>query len=351
MSRPIPTEPPAVPAATPVATGELRTALERALAEPSGRVREVRELRRRRSAYRTSFALEELDVALEDGTSLELIFKNLGRESLEAAGRLAKPGFLHDSRREIEVYRRLLAPASLGTATYHGSVADAGSGRYWLFLERVAGVELYQVGEIARWEDAARWLGTLHSRFAGEVDRCAAAGRLVRHDAPYFRCWIERALEFARGAGRPRHEFDTLAWLAARYDGVVECLHALPTTVIHGEFYASNVLVLPAAGATRVCPVDWEVAAAGSGLIDLAALSEGWDPPVRERLARAYRGALRGEHFRWDGLDDLARALDLCRLHLAVQWLGWAPPGWSPPAEHRRDWLATALRLAEELGV
>jgi hypothetical protein len=43
-------------------------------------------------------------------------------------------------------------------------------------------------------------------------------------------------------------------------------------------------------------------------------------------------------------------ALDHCRLHLAVQWLGWSP-GWSPPPEHAQDWLGEALGLAEKLGL
>jgi hypothetical protein len=41
-------------------------------------------------------------------------------------------------------------------------------------------------------------------------------------------------------------------------------------------------------------------------------------------------------------------ALDYCRLHLAVQWLGWAPE-WSPPPEHTQDWLGEALGLARKL--
>ena len=35
---------------------------------------------------------------------------------------------------------------------------------------------------------------------------------------------------------------------------------------------------------------------------------------------------------------DLAR----CRLHLALQWLGWSPD-WRPPPEHAHDWLGEAL--------
>ena len=49
-------------------------------------------------------------------------------------------------------------------------------------------------------------------------------------------------------------------------------------------------------------------------------------------------------------IDDLLATLDWCRLHLAVRWVGWAP-SWSPPREHRHDWLREALSLAEEVEI
>jgi thiamine kinase-like enzyme len=119
----------------------------------------------------------------------------------------------------------------------------------------------------------------------------------------------------------------------------------MPKTVIHGEFYASNVLVAGDLASPRVCPVDWELAAAAPGLIDLAALvSGGWGDEDREALVSAYGAALG-----WGSFS--ARRLDLARLHLAVQWLGWAGPGWSPPSGQRQDWLGEGLALAERLGL
>lgn len=327
-------------------TSELREALERLLPNALGKPRRVVEIHRRPSPYRTSFGLEEVKVMLDEGEPLDLVLKDLAWHTLDAAGRRAKPEFLYDPLREIGVYRLLLAPAGLGTPRYYGSVVDAERDRYWLLVERVAGVELYQVGELERWERAARWLAVMHSRFAADVERLAEQARLVRHDRDYYRAWVDRAREFAAGSGGPAGERPGLDWLAARYDGVVERLLALPTTVIHGEFYASNVLL---ADGGRVAPVDWEVAAAGPGLVDLAALTTGWDAPERGALERAYEDELRASGAPQVLPADPGEALDLCRLHLAVQWAGWAPPGWSPPAEHRRDWLGEALRLAEEL--
>jgi hypothetical protein len=47
-------------------------------------------------------------------------------------------------------------------------------------------------------------------------------------------------------------------------------------------------------------------------------------------------------------LNDLLWALDDCRLHLAIRWLGWAPD-WSPPAENAHNWPGEAIALSEKM--
>lgn len=325
----------------PPGDSDLRDALELVLAEAGSPP--PRLIRRRASEYRTSFPLEELELALEDGSELRLAFKRLEWDALGDQARLAKPEFLHDSLREPAVYAELLAPAALGAPRYYGSIAESEAGRHWLFVEWVAGRELYQVGERALWEAAAAWLGTMHLRLAGELDRRAASARLLDHDRAYYRRWIDRARAFAATPGQAPSRLESIEWLAPRYEAASEELLALPRTVIHGEFYASNVLVAGDPASTRVAPVDWELAASAPGVIDLAALvSGGWNDEDREAIAAAYRTTA-------GPFSPSPRDLDLARLHLAVQWLGWADPSWSPPAEQRQDWLGEALSLAEEL--
>src|SRR5260370_39276510 len=104
------------------------------------------------------------------------------------------------------------------------------------------------------------------------------------------------------------------------------------------------------ADSLRVCPVDWEMAGVGPGLPDLAALTAGaWTDEQKTALALAYHAALPPDHTWFTRPDALLAALDFCHLHLAMQWLGWSPE-WSPPPEHRRNWLREALRLAGKLG-
>jgi hypothetical protein len=294
-------------------TAELKSRLESALRRP------IKRIERRPSRYQTSFRLEELDVWLEGEEPLRLIFKDLSRSTLSSVVMKAKPDFLYDPLREIEVYTNILTEGS-GPPICYMSVAEPRLNHTWLLLERVPGVELYQVGDVEVWRLAARWLSALHS---SHQDRLPRAAHLLNYDRDFYRRWLKRALDFAG---------DRLDPIAQRYDEVIDLLEALPPTFIHGEFYASNVLV----DGRRVAPIDWEVAAIGPGLVDLAALTTGWSEKERVVIESAY-GELRHD------------ALEACRIHIAVQWLGWSSD-WTPPPEHARDWLADALAAARRLG-
>jgi aminoglycoside phosphotransferase (APT) family kinase protein len=331
---------------SPARDDDLRDGLERALSERAGSRRKIVELERRSSAYASSFTLEELRAVLEDGAELDLIFKDVGPAAMSDLARRVKPAFLYDPLREIETYREVLEPAGLGTAHFYGATVDPDRDRCWLFLEYVEGAGLWQFGDLVTWEEAARWLAKLHSACARDT-RWREATHLMRYDAGYYRVWLERARGFA-AQDRKEASASKLDWLSTRYEEMVQRLLALPQTFIHGEFYASNILV-DGEPAERVCPIDWEIAAVGPGLIDLAALVGGkWDDSERSALAAAYHAelsALGEEPLR---LPALLEALDWCRLHLAVRWLGWARD-WSPPREHKHDWLSEAVMIAEQL--
>ena len=260
----------------------------------------------------TSSPLQELRVSMPDGSQLELVLKDTGRTGLSAEAREAKPLFLHDPQREIETYRRILSTKSLGTARFYGAEGSV------LLIERVEGPVLWQIGALDVWCGVAAALAVLHRQLAGHVDDPC----LLRYDAAYYRFWLERAEAFA----------GPLGVVASRYEEVVERLLALPQTVVHGELYPSNVVV----AGSRVCPVDWELAGTGPGLVDLAALATGWPGADQDAIVAAYG-------------DVDADDLDSCRLHLAVRWLGWSP-AWRAPEAHARDWLAEAVGAAQRLG-
>jgi aminoglycoside phosphotransferase (APT) family kinase protein len=330
---------------------ELLSALEAALAAHSALPTPIVLLNRQVSPYSSSYPLEELSIELADRRTLPLIFKNLSPAALLPAAAQAKPAFLVDPRREIAVYQQLLASQQISTPELYGAHIDERCGRYWLFLERVPGVELYQIGEIATWQRVAAWLAETQVRFAAAPGLLARAQQLplLRYDASFYHTWLHRAQTFASSQPQARARRAQLDWLATRYQRLVDTLVSLPITVVHGELYASNILIVERERALRVCPVDWEMAGLGPGLIDLAALLAGsWPEADRRLLAEAYYAAL-APVAGW-GLTpgSFDRALACCRIHLAVQWLGWSAT-WVPPPEHAHDWLAEAIALAERI--
>lgn len=333
-------------------TAELQAALEDTLREHFGKPVAIERLDRRPCPYRTSFPLEELDVVTRDGSAIRIVFKDLSRESLPPRVQSVKPEFLHDPLREIESYLEILAPAQLGTAVCYGATIDPERCRHWLFIENVEGDALWQIGELETWAEAARWLARMHDRYDAERGWKERAEHLVRYDAAFYRLWPDRALALARRSGQDDGAVGALERIAQRYDPVLERLTSLPSTFIHGEFYPSNILVSGERGSVRVCPIDWELAGVGPGLIDVAALttggSRGWGDDELEALAAAYRDAVGSIGSQLATNADFQEALDCCRLHLALQWLGWAAD-WSPPDEHRQDWLGEAIRVAGRL--
>lgn len=339
----------------PADSGTLVDVLQSGLSRHFGRATEVRNLQRRPFEYSTSFALEALDVTLADGARLELVLKDLGPAALTTHASEIRPPGLYNPRREIALYQTLLAGGRFGVPACYASVADDRAGRYWLFLERVQGARLCHVGDFAAWEDAARWLARLHASHASDEgpNRIGKGLPLLNYDESSIRLWAARARRHV--ANRPDVAEDlrhALERMTDHYDFVVGQLLRLPAGLIHGEFYGSNILVRESRDVpphNRICPIDWEMAAVGPGLLDLAALTSGkWTASSREAMTAAYRSAALDAGLRVPALPTLLESLLCCRLHLAIQWLGWSA-NWQAPPDQAHDWLTEAIRLGRQI--
>jgi hypothetical protein len=283
----------------------------------------IEQIERKPCPYYSSCVIEELEVRLAGGDVLQIIFKDLSPHAIFEKARV-KPDFIYDSLREIETYRTILSRLSLGTAKCFATVAE--QGRSWLFLENVLGELLWQAGDLEVWRNAARWLSRLHEQTLPGPN--GGGSHLLCYDRAYYeQCWQHAA------AQNP-----VLSDMRPVYERAVHHLLTLPVRLIHGEFYASNVLVQ----GTRICPIDWEMAAAGPALIDVAALTAGkWDAEERTDFVAAYCGGARPS-------AAMMHTLECCRLHLAVRLLGWSSDWW-PPVAHAHDWRREALVIAENL--
>ena len=146
----------------------------------------VRALRRRPFEYRSSAPLSSSS-GRTDAAAQGSLAKRADRAGARCEARLhARPA------REIEVYRSLArrTPGSAPRARSVPSWIRTETGTGW-WSRRWTGTELYQVGELERWQQVARWLARLHDRFAGTATR----EFLLRYDRSYLALWPSRAGE------------------------------------------------------------------------------------------------------------------------------------------------------------
>jgi aminoglycoside phosphotransferase (APT) family kinase protein len=251
--------------------------VRQALARWAGEVPELAVLERTEPGRRSSYRVEVLTVHLAGGRRERIFVKDFG------VCRHEKPGMEERRGRELCVYRDLLAGLDVGTPAFRGSVWDESRGRFWLLLEYVEGPTLKKQ-PFEYWVAAARWLGHAHGRLAGhDLTSC---DYLVAHDAAFFARVAEDALRALRAvspslAGRLRRALTS-------YADLVQCMAAGPLTLVHGVFRPQNILIRAAPDAPHVCVTDWEEAARGSPLYDLAQLSDGFDPPRLHALLDGY---------------------------------------------------------------
>src|SRR5215213_797679 len=189
----------------------------------------------------------------------------------------------------------------------------------------------------------------MHCRLAEAAKQHQRSACLLTYDEASCNAWIDRAEHFYRQRDSTTRfviEPAKMKWLAEQGGAAVRQMCSLPATFVHGEFYASNILTETHDDHLRICPIDWETAAIGPGLIDLAALVAGsWTEEQKQQLATAYHDALPTSNRAWGNCDQMMVFLRCCRLFLALRWLGWSAD-WQPPLEHRFDWLAEAMQLA-----
>src|SRR5262249_44363674 len=160
-----------------------------------------------------------------------------------------KPYFIHDPMREILVYGSVLPALNMASLEFCGAAVNPAIDQYWLFLEKVNGQELYEIGDLEVWQQVAQWLARFHAAGFNEPIPGSARIHIVNHGSGYYTHWAQRA--FAAATSQ-------LEAIATDYPRVLDVLTALPSTFIHGEFYPSNVLVDARCTPARVCPVDWE---------------------------------------------------------------------------------------------
>jgi hypothetical protein len=271
---------------------------------------------RQRFDQATSYAGSIVTVRLTGGAEVRLFLKDFG------FSQLPKDGLDQRRWREVRVYRDLLAEAGLGTPGYYGSVWDGAEGRYWLLLEFVNGRLLRDLGPVEYALAAAGWLGRMHGYFARHPHRLRGCDFLACHDAAFFFSRAELALRAVAQISAPLA--GRLAGLLKGYDRLVEVLAGQPPALVHGSYRPENLLVKGDPGPAAICPIDWELAALGSPLYDLAFLSDKFRQPKRERLRTAYREEAGKFPLPLPGEEEMRYVVDGYRLHKTLKSLSEA---------------------------
>jgi aminoglycoside phosphotransferase (APT) family kinase protein len=234
-----------------------------------------------------------------------------------------RPNHRHGVAYEAAVYRYLLEGSPLSVPRFYGTYTDQATAQPWLiveYLDQAMPLNDAPEPETALCQ-AAQWIGQFHT--AGES--CLAHAPvpfLASYEPDFYVGWARRT---ARFTGYLHERYPWLPGLCRHFEELAPRLMA-PTTVIHGEFEANNILIADA----TIYPVDWESAALGVGEIDLASLTWGWDAEIVRQCELAY------QRTRWPGgaPADFWPRLAACRLYLHLRWLGdrpdWTAPGNSP---------------------
>lgn len=301
---------------------ELRAFVERSLGET------VDELVREPLATPTSFPCEVL-TARCGARTLELFFKDFGSCRLPRASDELP-------QREIEVYRRILDPA-LGAPRHVGSILEPG--RAWLLLEHVRGAPLRK-RDVADWNAAAAWIARLQAVVPPEEPA------LTVHDAAHLHGVADTAV---RTVSRLELGFNhRLQKALVEYEVATEELADQPRVLVHGSFRVENLLVVKDGAGLRIAPVDWENAALGSALYDVAFLTAN---RAREEVApilEAFRTAAAALGRTVPAGDEAWEQVLVLRLHKLLRSLGRAA-AWRYSRESVEHIVNTAVELGNEL--
>jgi thiamine kinase-like enzyme len=299
-------------------TGEakLRRLLEsEVLPRVCGANTSIVEVRSAPSPSATSYAARVVTVQLTGGATLRMFLKDFG------SSRLFKEGAGERRARELHVYRDLLRHAELDIPAYYGAVWGQEHERFWLVVEFVDAVPVADCA-FDSWPAATAWLARMQGLYARDPDRFEHSPLLIRHDADFFASRAERALSSARRISA--RAMRRLRRILSGYDDFVALMAAQPTTLVHGSYRPENVLIDEPSRPSRICVVDWELAAIGAPLYDLARLCDGYRGARLDRLLDSYCREAPAHGVPVPDRERMVEILDCFSLHRVVKAISHA---------------------------
>jgi hypothetical protein len=286
--------------------GHLTAALTCALKENGIVEGPITTVNRRPNLYSSSYPSQIVTCKSGSGKRMNILCK--------FGGKFEESPFNHRGSvfYETEVYRRLLSGSHSTVPKFYGSYSDETTGGTWLFIEYLdRSMRVSKSSDPKAIPRASRWIASFQRT---NESLCSDIGTLFlrKHGAHYFAKWAQQTSQFASPALHRR-----FPWLKSLCSAFGECVGILatgPQTIIHGEFYAQNILIQ----CREIRVVDWQSAAVAAGEIDLAALTDSWSSQIIQECESEY------ERIRWPDAApaDFRRRLGLARMYWLFRWLG-----------------------------
>ena len=210
------------------------------------------------------------------------VYEDLGDGTL--ARFAAEPG---ESREEmVRAALALVAALHLRFAS-HPLLADC----------RLAGIDLGAGFFAASIGDALRSLVALRRR-----------EDLPREQQPLIDCLLERLTALDDQRDVRTREVAELGW---------------PETLLHGDLWLTNFMLVPGAGRPHVRLIDWDRAGIGAALYDLSTFLRQFSPVERPWILAAYRACAERAGWPWPERGLFDRIAETCELGRFASCLAW----------------------------
>lgn len=295
-----------------VENDELDSWIQNVVAERVADANQISGIRRTRLPHIGSYECEQVTIELRDGARIALFLKDYARS------RLSKDHPGRRRLRELRVYEELLSDVELGTPRFYGSMWDEGAGKYRILIESIDAEIVKNIDE-RNGIPAVEWLARMQRYFLDRTEQLAECGFLIEHDMSYY---DSRAASAYRdvwdGAPSCAH---TLRHALDCYRRNVDSMISQPRCLVHGGYIPWHIIVDRHVEPPRVCVVDWELAARGGTLFDLATFIDDGAGPLRDKLCAAYRDAANSYGVPVLPEAQMKHTIECFRLHRVVDWL------------------------------
>ncbi len=212
---------------------------------------------------------------------------------------------------EAKVYDKILNDSPFPTVKFYGTSKLETSNDMWMVLEYLENAsQLQKSTEENALQKAVLWIAGFHSFYEEHF-----TSFLTVYDENYYNVWISNVENLI---GHVNNKYPWLANVCQLFWSNINILTKSPLTIIHGEYYPKNILVVEAG----IYPIDWESAAVAPGEIDLVSILEGQSEIIASQQIENYA------YCRWRGKNfsqkDFKSRILMSQIYYQLRWIGEA---------------------------